>query len=92
VKSGNDRTLLDKIAAEVVQRNLTSVAILFFTASKPVAFIGASLLVFFKPILQIVAPSESVFRFIDLMHDRDNVEYLIQSIERQDREHRQGKN
>lgn len=48
---------------------------------KPLNFIGAQMLVFFGPFLESLIPGEQLYRFTELMEDRQSVERLLTKIE-----------
>lgn len=81
-----DKALIEKIAGKIVERRLTVIAILFLEMGKPLSFIGSSLLAFLEPVLQSIISFEDIERFRIILEDRDNVEYLIQQIEKIDME------
>jgi len=75
------REVMDRFAQKIVDRRMTAPAILFLESAKPLSFLGNQALVFFQPIVQ------SIFRFktyddvMEILEDRDNVEYLLARIE-----------
>lgn len=79
-----DEALFEKIADMIARRSLTVPAVFFLESSKPLSFVGAQALVFFEPFIRAVVSVPSYDRFVILMEDRDNVERLIQCLERRD--------
>ncbi len=75
------REVMDRFARKIVDRRMTAPAILFLESAKPLSFLGNQAMVFFQPIVQ------SIFRFktyddvMEILEDRDNVEYLLARIE-----------
>jgi hypothetical protein len=80
------KELLAKIANQVVKRKLTVPAIMFLESVKPLTFIGSQALIFFQPIVQAFLNRREYDEFAVLMEDRENVELLLQEIERQEAE------
>ncbi|MDQ7798461.1 MAG: hypothetical protein RDU76_05910 [Candidatus Edwardsbacteria bacterium] len=80
------KELLAKIANQVVKRKLTVPAIMFLESVKPLTFIGSQALIFFQPMVQAFLNRREYDEFAVLMEDRENVELLLQEIERQEAE------
>ncbi|MCD4690107.1 hypothetical protein K8S17_01455 [bacterium] len=75
------RKTLDGFAVKIVERKLTAPAILFIESMRPLSFIGNQAMVFFQPIVQTIFNSKSYDNVMDLLEDRDNIEYLLKKIE-----------
>ena len=73
--------LIEKIAEEVVERQLTVPAIVFLESVKPLSFLGNQLMIFLNPLVSLLVSSENYYRFIRMIEDRENVEKLIETIE-----------
>lgn len=80
------KELLAKIANQVVKRKLSVPAIMFLESVKPLSFIGSQALIFLQPIVQAFFNRKEYDEFAVLMEDRDNVELLLQEIEKQEAE------
>ncbi len=78
----DERQLVDKIADNISRRRLSVPAILFLEMTKPLSFIGSSLVAFFEPVIQSIVPFQDIESFRKFIEDRENVEYLIQEIEK----------
>jgi len=76
-----DHEILEKIAGTVVKRGMSVPAVLFLETMKPLNFIGAQIMNFFGPFLESLVPGEQLYRFTEMMENRNNVELLIQRIE-----------
>jgi len=76
--------VLDKVAKKVVQKRMTVPALMFIESVKPLNFIGAQLMVFFEPIVQSLFEFKSYNIFREAIENRDNVEILMQKIEKYD--------
>jgi len=78
--------VLEKIAKKVVEWKMAVPAIMTLETAKPLSFIGSQVLVFFEPIVQSVFSLKHYDTFRELMEDRENVERLLQLIEKFDAE------
>ncbi len=76
--------LISKVAKRVVELRLTPIAIVLLESSKPLSFLASQVLVFFQPIVTSILPLASYESFITLLENRDNLEKLIQSIEKEE--------
>jgi hypothetical protein len=65
---------------------MTVPALFFLESTKYVSFIGSQMMVFFGPVMTSFINSEKYYNFSELLEDRDNVEYLLNEIERIDLE------
>jgi hypothetical protein len=72
---------LEIIADGVVKRRLAAPAILLLQSAKPLNFVGAQLLVFFKPIISVVFPPDKLDEAAELISRRRSIEALLQMIE-----------
>lgn len=82
--STEDEMLIEKLAQKIVRMRMTVPAIFFLESSKPLAFLGSQLLVFFEPFVQTLFNFEQYQRFALLMEDRSNWERLLRKIEELD--------
>lgn len=78
--------LIVKVAKRVVELRLTPIVIVLLESAKPLSFIGSQVLVFFQPIVTSIFPLNSYEEFIKILEDRNNLEKLIQSIEKEENE------
>ncbi len=86
------RETLDRLAEKVIERRLAAPAILFLESSKPLSFLGNQAMVFFQPIVQTIFNFKTYDDIMDLLEDRDNIEYLLKKIEELEAaEHRKAK-
>ncbi len=75
------RETLDRLAEKVIERRLAAPAILFLESSKPLSFLGNQTMVFFQPIVQTIFNFKTYDDIMDLLEDRENIEYLLKKIE-----------
>ncbi|MDP3024981.1 MAG: hypothetical protein Q8O10_05550 [candidate division Zixibacteria bacterium] len=78
--------ILDKIAKKVVLWKMSTPAILFLESVKPLNYIGSQMMVFFEPFVQTLFSWKDYDEFRKIMEERENVERLIQAIEKFDAE------
>ena len=76
--------LIERIAKKVVAWRLTVPAIVILESTKPLSFLGSQILVFFEPIVQSLFDFKDYRRFYEMIEDRQNIELLIQEIEKQE--------
>ena len=82
----NEQNILSKFARRIVDKGMTVPALFFLESTKYVSFIGSQLMVFFGPILTSFVNSEKYYNFSELLEDKENVEFLLDEIERIDLE------
>ncbi|HET9327709.1 MAG TPA: hypothetical protein VFQ05_13165 [Candidatus Eisenbacteria bacterium] len=78
----DERGLLDRLAARVVELRMELPAILTLESGKPLSLLAGQALIFFEPFIQTVFSFPDYRRFAQLIERREAVEALIQSIER----------
>jgi hypothetical protein len=74
--------LLEKVARRVVDLRVSAMAIFLLEATKPLSFLGSQLLVFFNPIIQPIFNFKDYEEVTEMIENRDNIEFLIQRIEK----------
>lgn len=79
--SSEDEMLIEKVAQKIVRMRMSVPAIFFLESSKPLAFLGSQLLIFFEPFVQTLFNFRQYQRFALLMEDRSNWEKLLRKIE-----------
>lgn len=73
--------LIERFARRVVQMGMTAPAILFLEAYKPLSFLGAQLLWFSGPFLNLVINPADLHDFTVLVQDEAGTEALIERLE-----------
>jgi len=76
-----DQELINKVAGKIVRMRMTIPAIFFLESSKPLAFLGSQLLIFFEPFIQTLFNIRQYQRFAILMEHHENWERLIRKME-----------
>jgi hypothetical protein len=74
--------IIEKAAREIVRRGLATPALIFIEMAKPINFLGSQLLVAIDPFISSILSSGDYRKFSILMEDDENVERLLQAIER----------
>ena len=80
--SQSDKQLISDLAEKVVNHGMAVPAILFLDMMKYLSFFGGQLMVFFGPMITAFMPSDSYYKFAELLEERKNVEFLLTEIER----------
>lgn len=81
-----EEEIMTRIAAKVVEWQMTVPAILFLESVKPLNYIGAQTMVFFEPFVQALFNVKDYDTFRQMMEQRENVERLLLKIEELDAE------
>jgi hypothetical protein len=87
-KREEHREAMDRFAAKVVDWRMTAPAIMFLESSKPLSFLGNQALIFFQPIVQSIFSFKSYDEIVEVLEDRENIEYLLCKIEELEAERR----
>jgi hypothetical protein len=83
-----EEPLLNSIAQKIVDRGLSTPAVIFLESTKPLNVLGCQTLNFLEPIVQSVFSIRNYNDFIRIMENRSNLEKLIQRIESLEEEKR----
>ncbi len=78
----SDREMIQKLAERVLKLGLSVPAVLFLEMGKPLSYISSQTMVFFAPIATALFPGDGYGRLAKLLENRDNIERLMQEIER----------
>jgi len=76
-----EEEMIEAIANRVVDSGMGMIGIVFLESLKPISFLGASMLVFAKPLVDTFFRVNNYDRFIDLVENRANLESLVVRIE-----------
>ncbi len=79
--SAEDRVLLERLAARVVELRLEVPAILALETGKPLSLLASQAMIFFEPIAQALFPGPQYRRYAALAERRDAIEALVTEIE-----------
>ncbi len=75
--------LIEAVARRIEALGLSTPAILMLEANKPLSFLGSQAILILQPILNFALDQSTSQEFAQLLADRQNVERLIQRLERQ---------
>lgn len=84
-----EKDVLSKIAAWIVKKKLTAIAIMMLEPIKPLGFVGSQALLFFEPFIRILPGTMFTSCVRSGISKRDGIEYLISEIERFESENEQ---
>ena len=84
------KEIMDRFAAKIVDWRITAPAILFLESAKPLSFLGNQALIFFQPIVQSIFNFKTYDEVIEVLEDRDNLEYLLSRLEELEAERTRG--
>ncbi|MEW5923198.1 MAG: hypothetical protein AB1746_04350 [Candidatus Zixiibacteriota bacterium] len=76
--------VLEKVAKRIIMWRMAVPAILFLESARPLNYIGAQMMVFIEPMVQTVFSFKDYDTFRLAMERRENVENLLQKIEKYD--------
>ena len=80
--SEEERELLDTLAAGIVKRGMTPVAVFFLESMKPLGYVGAQLMVFLRPVIQTIWSNPMTYdRLAGILERRGSLELLLRRIE-----------
>lgn len=86
--SQDDRAFLERIAKKIHNSGLVTPAIFFLEIAKPLSLLGSHVLVFFGPIINAFIQSENYYRKVEVFEKAENVELLLNFIERLEKNER----
>ena len=75
------KEVMDRFARKIIEWRMTAPAILFLESAKPLSFLGNQALVFFQPMVQSIFNFKTYDEVVEILEDRDNLEYLLSKIE-----------
>ncbi|MCK4909589.1 MAG: hypothetical protein KAS70_06790 [Planctomycetes bacterium] len=84
--SPEEMALLEKAATKVVQRQMTTPAVIFLESARPLNWIGSQAMTFFQPILGLVVSTKEFEMMAKILEKRKSIDVLIELIERKDAE------
>jgi len=78
----SDKELISNLAKKIVRHGLAVPAIFFLEMVKYLSFFGSQLMVFFGPIITVFITSSLYYKYVELLEDRNNIEFLLLELER----------
>lgn len=80
--SDDDRALLDELADRIARRRLVAAALMFFESVKPLNFVTSQMLVFFRPMVQVLWSEPHRYdQVARLLEQRGTIELLLRRLE-----------
>lgn len=81
-----EEKIIIELAEKIVKHGMSVPAIIFLEGYKPLSYVGSQAMLAFKPIISIIRSFKSYDIIQKIMEKRDGVEFIIQQIERIERE------
>ena len=82
-----DKQFVTRLAKRIQKSGFVTPAIFFLEMTKPLALLGSHAMVFFGPILNSFIKADGYYRAAELFEEPDTVEFLLNEIERLDKEY-----
>ena len=79
--TGQERRLLERIAAAIVRRRLETPAVFVLESAKPLNYLGSQAMAFFEPVVRGLFAATDYGRVRRILERRQSVECLLQEIE-----------
>ena len=81
-----DKQFVTRLAKRIQKSGFVTPAIFFLEMTKPLALLGSHAMVFFGPIVNSFIKADGYYRAAELFEEPDIVEFLLNEIERLDKE------
>ena len=81
-----DKQFVTRLAKRIQKSGFVTPAIFFIEMTKPLALLGSHAMVFFGPIVNSFIKADGFYRAAELFEEPDTVEFLLNEIERLDKE------
>ena len=81
-----DKQFVTRLAKRIQKSGFVMPAIFFLEMTKPLALLGSHAMVFFGPIVNSFIKADGYYRAAELFEEPDTVEFLLNEIERLDKE------
>jgi hypothetical protein len=75
------RELVDTVCKAVVRRQMVTPAIMVLEMSRPLNFVAAQVIHFFRPIISVVLDTDAIKEFATFLERRGSVEYICRRLE-----------
>ena len=86
--SDKEKQMSSQLARLVVERRMSTPALLWLESTRPLNFMGSQFLHFFNPALGIFLPFDRLDAFARMLEKRGAIDLLIKEIEREEEDHR----
>ena len=77
-----ERPVIERVCRAVVERRMTTPALIYLEMSKPLNFIGSQAMHFFQPIVSAVLDTRSYEAMAQFLERRGSVDYMVERLER----------
>ena len=81
-----DKQFVTRLAKRIQKSGFVTPAIFFLEMTKPLALLGSHAMVLFGPIVNSFIKADGYYRAAELFEEPDTVEFLLNEIERLDKE------
>ena len=81
-----DKQFVTRLAKRIQKSGFVTPAIFFLEMTKPLALLGSHAMVFFGPIVNSFIKADGYYRAAELFEEPDTVEFLLNEIERLDKD------
>ena len=81
-----DKQFVTRLAKRIQKSGFVTPAIFFLGMTKPLALLGSHAMVFFGPIVNSFIKADGYYRAAELFEEPDTVEFLLNEIERLDKD------
>ncbi|PCJ19823.1 MAG: hypothetical protein COB02_06450 [Candidatus Cloacimonadota bacterium] len=79
-----EQKFLETVAYQICKRHFEVMAIFLLETHRPLSLVFSSMVIVMTPFLSLFLKADEVHNFARLMEDRENIDYLIQLIEKKD--------
>ena len=77
-----EKEFICKIASRIHQSGFITPAVFFLELTKPLSLIGSHAMIFFGPIINAFINTEGYYKAAEIFEKSENIELLIQEIEK----------
>ena len=81
-QSEQDIIFIRRVATRIHRSGMVTPAVFFLELTKPLALIGSHVMIFFGPIINAFINTEGYYKAAEIFEKPENVELLIQEIEK----------
>tara|TARA_Y100001970_G_C14248331_1_gene869909 strand:+ start:1229 stop:1492 length:264 start_codon:yes stop_codon:yes gene_type:complete len=78
----SNKKIITNLAEKISNKGMSTPAVFFLESTKYLSFIGSQFLVFLGPVATCFVNDSKYYNFTEVLEDRNNVEFLIEEIER----------
>jgi hypothetical protein len=86
-----EAAVVDRVLSAVVERGLTTPALLMIESVRPLNYVGAQAMRFFQPLAEVVLPAAGYQLFTGFLERRSSIDYLSRRLQELDEARRSRK-